>query len=343
MKTILGILSLALLISCAKEEDSGSNSLTQSEKIFGTASSAMTAAGSSVSGFIGLSNSSYLTEACPNSDLTTATAAADFLGCLLTTNSKNPETAKGSFHLISEVMRFLDGEVAFEYGASPTIHENLSGVVHTSDGSQNVTVSIKEEAASGATWDYLINICILNMDGTTMNNSINDCEPSGYNFTLFLKDSDNKLGFKAYSNTGTEDGISFVIDSSEETMRFENWDWTNDRHSRVFVQGTVSASFDLDNVTAVEMAIADQSLGDAGTEALYGKYDGANLCITSVDGAEVETGLTASGSCSTYPDYAPGFFTENSTAVTTFLKDPSKGMLNFDSSNFSIGNYYINQ
>lgn len=353
MKSIFIVIGLLFLAGCSDDGGGGdSTSLGTAGTIFSRASSAVSAGGASFTG-VGSSLVQMGAQACAGqiSDLSSdASGAAETLGCLLTTNSQSPDTVLGSFHLVSEVMNMLEQAISFTYGSDFTTHENISGNVTTSDGNQSVTVSIKERALS-STWSYHIQLCILSLDSSTLNTAISDCESSGFTFEVFLLDTATQLGFKTIQRFGTfQGGNAFLLDTSTAELRYEGWDEDNGRHARIYMQGAVSTSFVLDNITSAEVAIAEQGLeaSSDGTDGIYAEFDGTNLCINTWDDDDNNHGngagngtsdLTAQGTCSSHPNYDGGFFT--ASGLETFLTDTTKGILNFTTSTFAISSYFI--
>lgn len=347
-----GIYSLALsafLLGCSSDSDD----VGVAGSIFGKADSAVSTAGQTLPGAVTSSNINTLS-VCDDSvtDLSSdASGAGEYLGCLLTVNSKNPETPLGSFHLVTVIMNMLESNISFTYDSAYTNHENISGTVDTSDGNQAVVVSLRERAVTGA-WDFHVQLCLISIDGAPLNASLDSCIGGNFNFEMYLKDSDGQLGFKTVENFGGfAGGTSFLMDSNSGELRFESWDESNGRHARVYVSGAVSTSFDLSSVSAVEIAVASQGIENSGdgTDALYAEFDGTNLCINSFDDDDNNhgngagngtTNLTAQGTCGGFPVYNSGFFTTG--GLEAFLTDSTKGILNFSAASFGINSYFIN-
>ncbi len=361
MKYILMAFACMSLTACLSDDDKASilSNAEQAAATLNLGSAALETAGEALPGGTALNNGGFEAfggdcDGQVTNMLTDAQEVGEYLGCILTTNSKNPETPLGSFHLVSEIMSFLDDSTDFTYASEYTTHENLTGMLDTSDGDQTATVSIRERALSSG-WDYHIQICILSLvtgSGTiTPNSSIADCESGGFTFELFLIDSDNKIGFKTIERFGSfGGGATFMLDSASQELRFEAWDDANGRHTRAYVSGTVSSTYSLENISAVEIATADQGVENSGdgTDAIYAKFDGTNLCINTFDDDDSDhasagngtANLTAQGTCSSFPVYDGGFFT-NGGGLEAFLVDGSKGVPSFDASSFGIDSYFI--
>ncbi len=359
VKFLFTILLSVGLLGCSSDGSSSSPSLGPAASTFGKASSAISGAGQSLPGAVSLTGAKSgtietLASVCEGgvTDLSSdASGAGEFLGCLLTANSKNPETPLGSFHLVNQIMAMLEGNISFTYASTYTNHENITGSVDTSDGVQSVTLSLRERSLS-SNWSYHIQLCILNLDGTPLNTSLADCTSGSFNFEVYLVDDGTKLGFKTIERFGSfSGGAAFLIDNSTNELRFEGWDEANGRHSRVYVAGAVSTDFSLTGVTGIEVAIADQGIENSGdgTDALYAEFDGTNLCINAIDDNDNDhtngfgnsnTDLQAQGTCASYPDYNAGFFT--ASGLEAFLSDETKGILDFTAASFGISNYFIN-
>lgn len=359
---ILGLVSAGLM-ACSSSSDSESlASLNSANAILGKASSSIVAVGSV------LSPASLTQSALSNCDssaatdlLTDGSGAGEYLGCLLSVNSMSPDTVLGSFHLVSEIMSMLDGQISFEYGTEYTTHENLSGSIEVSEGTQNIVLSLKERAVSGP-WDFHVKLCILSIQTnpidppTVLNADIDACELGEYTFEMYLKASSNQLGFKTIERFGSfNGGTSFLIDSATEELRFEGWDDSNGRHTRGYAKGVVSTTYTLSNLSEVSIATAGQGIESSGdgTDALYAEFDGTNLCINSWDDNDDNHGngitmtaghgtanLTAQGICASYPSYNAGFF--NPVGLEAFMIDEAKGLLDFTGASFGINQYFIN-
>ncbi|MCT4642294.1 MAG: hypothetical protein N4A33_08340 [Bacteriovoracaceae bacterium] len=340
-KSVLLLLTL-ICISCGESSSGSKNSLGLAGSIFKKASDAVQSGAGAISSKSITYNRSSNCDGMVSDITSDSTGAGEYLGCILSTNSKSPDTVKGAFHIITEVMKMLEGSIDFTYDSSYTSHEGLSGTVNMSEGTQTVTVSIKERSLS-SNWDYEIQLCILNLNGTTMNANLAACESTGFTFSVFLKDSDNKLGFKSIERFGSfSGGTTFLLDNSSEELRYEGWDLTNDRHTRIYMQGTVSTDYQLDSVNSITVAVSDPGMTGSGTDALYGEFDGTNLCVTGYDtGTPSSHNLQVQGTCLSYPTYNAGFATEDSSGVETFLNDTTKGILAFNTASFSISSFFI--
>jgi len=352
MKIILLLVASLSLISCTSSESTTSASVGTAGTIFGKATGSIGAAGAVLSG-AGFRASSLLNDNCEDmiTDLAVdASGSAEYLGCLLTKNTKNPETVLGSFHIVSKVMEMLEGQISFNYMPAFTTHEDVTGSVNTSEGDQIVELSLKERSLSGA-WDYHVKICMLSVGGAPFNSTIADCESDSYTYEIYLKDGGNQLGFKTIERFGSfSGGTSFLIDSATDELRFEGWDESNGRHMRVYAKGTVSDDYVLSGVTDTEIASASQQIEVAGdgTDALYANFDGSNLCINTWDDDDADhsngagngtANLTAQGTCGSFPAYEGGFL--NTSGLEAFLENDAKGILNFSNLSFGVSNYFI--
>lgn len=353
MKLILTLFSVGLLVSCNSPSESNdlASSIKDANTILSKASSSIGAVGGALSSSF---TSNSMLSSCEGmvSDLSTdASGAGEFLGCLLSANSKSPDTVLGSFHLVSEIIAMLEGQMSFEYVNAFTTHENISGSIDVSEGTQDVVVSLKERSVSGP-WNYHIKLCVLSIDGGVLNSSINSCEVGEYTFEMYLKAENNQIGFKTIERFGGfNGGTSFLIDSSTEELRFEGWDEGNGRHTRGYAKGVVSSKYKLSQITSAAVATATQGIEDSGdgTDALFGLYDGTNLCINAWDDNDDSHGngaghgtsqLTAQGVCASFPSYDAGFF--NAVGLEIFMTDDTKGLLDFSDISFGINQYFIN-
>jgi len=293
-------------------------------------------------------------------DVTTDTAGIrNYLSCVFSTNSMSPDTMRGSFHIISQIMSVLDDQVEFVYESDFTSHENISGSIEVSEGDIDVVVSIRERSVS-TDWDFHVQICLISQGGTPVN-SLSDCESGGFNLEIFLVSGASGLGFKTVDNFGGfNGGTSFILDIEEGQVRFEAWDEDNGRHQRMFVDGDVSTDLELGSISQVSVALVDAGIEDSGdgTDAIYAEFDGSNICANIWDdedddhsngvgdgdpgtpetGSEVD--LAILGTCSSFPGYDAGFF-DASTSVEAYLNDEAVGPLSFDSSTFSVADYFI--
>lgn len=359
-KPLFLVLITFFVISCDDVEDIV-NELTPNltpAQVMGFADSSLESAGSAFSG-----PQFSARQTCDSlvSDVTTDTAGlTQYLACMLNENSQSPDTMRGSFHVVNEVMNLLDGQISFEYDSSFTAHENISGTVNVSEGVQDVTVSIREGRLS-TDWDFHVQVCILSLDGMALNTSLSDCENGTFTFEVFLVVSFDQIGFRTVSSFGSfTGGTSYILDIENQQLRFEAWDEEEGRHQRLFVQGAISSDFELDSVSQVTIAVADPGIEDMGdgTDAVFADYDGTNLCAGFWDDEDndhsngfgdgdmntPEIGsqgdLTLFGTCSTFPVYDGGFFT-SSAGLESYLRDENNPPLSFDSASFSISSYFI--
>ncbi len=366
--SILFILFLLGLGSCSKKSGAPAAPLTVVGKAFNAASDSIQTTGNSIS--VSAFRKQSLTQRanCTFDPVTdNAQTLADYLGCVLTVNSQSPETALGAMELVSQIMTKVEQTgVSFAYNETDTFHENISVTIVTTETTPAI-LSIREKAVTGA-WDYQIDICPTafgdaNDDGVadpTGVTTVAQCEATDFFFTIFIKDSDNQLGFKTVQRGDLPniETVSFLIDSNTNVMRFETWSTGNGNHTRLVVNGTVSATFDLSAITSVAMASAIANTDTSGIlindgamtgiAAIYGTYDGSKICMNVIAPATVtdrdeELGSDCMG---VFPVYNSQFhaFHSQRTLLSDFADDETKGILNFtaDSLGFAIGSFFIN-
>ncbi len=366
MKSILLLLLVSgILVSCLKS-GSGSSVSEQSEFDLSTASGVMSAATSAVGsvgsvltgGSSSLVAKNVLALTGPKCDgktsdlLNDGSGVGEFIGCLLELNSKSPDTVQGSFHLVNEVIAMLEQQINFNYAPSYTTYNNISGTVDVSEGQQSVIVDVREKSVGSGPWNYLIEMCILSIDGMAINSSINDCiNNNSFTFTMYLKDSSSQLAFKTITRMGSVAGTSFLIDSNSNELRFEGWDEGEGRHTRVYMNGVINTGYNIQTVSEIKVVTATEGIEDSGsgTDAVIATWDGSNLCMNIFDdndndhqnGAGTGTGnLVGQGTCGAYPLYDAGFF--NASGLDAFISDETKGLLDFTSSSFAESSYFIN-
>lgn len=355
MKKYFGLmLCMFLIISCDDDVDDIIDDLKPSlgaGQILGFGGSALESAG----GSFGFAPSTARSGECDDSvsDLSTdAAGIAAYLDCTLTTNSKSPDTMRGSFHLVTEVIALIEGQIDFIYGSDFTTHENISGTVDVSEGMQDVTLSLRERSVASDNWDFQIQVCILTIDGNAINTSLADCENGSFNMDIFLVSSLNQVAFKTaqYFGPTFTNGTSFVLDIDNQELRFEAWDEDSGRHQRLFADGSISADFELGSITQISMAVVSTGIetsGD-GTDAIYAEYDGTNLCANIWDdsnddhsdgfGSGFNSDLDILGMCPEFPIYEVGFF-DSSTSAQSYLESADNGPLSFNALSFSIADY----
>lgn len=347
LKTVLWSLPFLFLAACSS--DSSTTRLGRSGTALAAADKAIASSGQTFE-----TNFSYVADlradACPGfgTGLPTWDNTIESVGCQLTANSRSPETARGAFDLVNEIMRGVESRVTLALDSTATIHENLSFTVTTSDGPFNVVASVSEQSLSSV-WDYAVEICLLSLNGQTLNNSISDCGGGNFSFSIFFKDTNNQIAFKSVSRISAPEYevVLFNLDINAGKMQFEVWaTGENKFHTRYLVEGTYSSTYNLDDVTNVYFAHARADNTVTNWSAIYATFDGTNLCAnyhnqgTGVGGVDG----TIQGACG-HPDYDAEFHNflggTNNTDLMNYADDPTKGLLTLTTSTFDVTTFNL--
>lgn len=272
------------------------------------------------------------------------TSSADYIGCILQNNDGSPETILGAMDQVNQIIAGIESRMTLSFPASPLISSEMTFSITTADGTMTPTIQIREAAGDTAPWTQVIEVCIISLPELSYTSTIETCVSSGFSYTIQLLSNDNQLGFRTINRLmGSYEVVAFLVDSSSDELRFESWSFGNEYHTRGYVNGNVSTSLVLENVSGVRFASAFVDSGSGNWGGIYGAFDGTNICMNYESSASVDD-TQAVGTCSSYPEYESGFhdFSGGSAAFATWASDSAKGLLNFDGSSFNESSIFIN-
>lgn len=285
---------------------------------------------------------------CSSNFTNNASNLADYIGCILQNNDGTPETVLGAMNLLTEIVTGIENNVALTYPTTAKVTDNIQFSVTTSDGTFTTRMAVKEKDGDGSPWTELLDVCLFslknasNVEQITTPPTLQDCETNGFSFTIQLRSTSDQLAFR-YINRfmGDYEVVSYMIDTTDDEMRFESWSVGNKNHTRGYVTGNVSTSLLLDSVTGVRFASA-AGPNSGNWKGVYGVYDGTNICMNyGTNGTG--SGNYSVGTCSSHPTYSSNFHDYNGASTfETWANDASKGLLAFDNSTFAVSSFFVN-
>lgn len=252
-------------------------------------------------------------------------SAISFVVCLFDTNSQSPDTFQGALWLGATIMSETESLMTYQYETSATTHNDLTVNV----GSE-LTISVQERALDSSNfWDFRIDIDTANATFSSRTH------------TLWLKDSNGQFGAKLFEVDDANPSNNlwiFLVNRTNQEIRYENWDNKNSRHTRIFAKGTISSTGTVSALTDIAMIHADGgiSVGTTTGSLLVNSADGTNIRVNTYanDGTTGIDGCQGSG-CADNPAHNSAFY--NSTAIdVSSLDDNNAGELTFTRENIDM-------
>lgn len=236
------------------------------------------------------------------------------LHCSLKTNNGISNTLLGNLEMGVATVCALDKITTLTFNPAETKQANLSlsssnlCFVNISD-TFNLSVNVYSQSLAGSDWDRKIRV-----ENIALSKDI---------YTIYLKDSDDKIGlrFSSYNNTNDDWDINtIVIDEANGIVRNEIFDHSNERHARLFVEGTLSATGAFTTITEAQYVLS-YSEGTIIYDANTSNYEVQSF---NVSGVEDTISPECTGSCAGLGlSYHAEFrnFSSNDAALDAFASD----------------------
>jgi len=231
------------------------------------------------------------TTGAPSTAAGSATFVTDKIFCSLSSASTSTGSVRGGYARTAGLLCAVNKASPMTNGTTPTIHDNITiseadpcftgGAVDLNadgDTADTVPVSFRETTGGQGDFDTKIemqtNATAFNTSGTS-------------DTTLYLKNGADLNAAKSVTAAGVSEA---VIKKSSGEVFYENRDYTNSNHTRMYGKGTVEANGTISNLTGLQVIEASGKTGSEANSVMYAT-DGTNTWQDQYVGTTRATGF----------------------------------------------------
>lgn len=211
------------------------------------------------------------TTGAPTTAAGSATFVTDKIFCSLSSATSTASSARNGYARTAGLLCAVTKASPLTNSTTPTLHENLTisetdpcfvggGVDLNNDGDTADTVPVSYRETSGAQGDFGSKIELQTNTATFNTAGANDT-------TIYSKNGPDVNTAKSVSTNAVSET---VIRKSTGEVFYENIDYKNSNHTRMYAKGTLGTNGTIGSVTNIQMIEASGNTGSEANSVLFG-------------------------------------------------------------------------